>query len=50
MMDIYIAAIDTMILAVVGAETYITWQYLSFNHRQRIKRQMGKLFKSLGVR
>lgn len=50
MRETYVAVIDTLILLVVSAETYFTWQYMSFNHKQRIRRHVNKLLKSLGIR
>lgn len=49
-MAIYNAVIETLILLAVAGETYITWQYLSYTHKQRIRRHVNKLLKSLGVR
>jgi hypothetical protein len=50
MRENYVAIIDTLILVVVAAETYFTWHYMAHNHRQRIRRHVGRLFKSLGIR
>lgn len=49
-MGLYDRIVETMILFVVSAETYFTWQYMSHNHKQRIRRQVNKLLKSMGVR
>lgn len=49
-MGLYDRVVETLILIVVAAETFLTWQYMSHNHRQRIRRQVNKLLKSVGVR
>jgi hypothetical protein len=49
MRDNYIAVIDTLILFVVSAETYFTWQYMAHNHKQRIRRHVSRLLKSMGI-
>lgn len=48
-MGIYDRIVETLILIVVSAETYFTWQYMSYNHKQRIRRQVSKLLKAVGV-
>lgn len=49
MMAFYSAIVETLILVAVTIETYITWQYLSYNHKQRIKRHVRKMLRTLGV-